>query len=83
MFVQVVKGVYVNRDRVKAIIPIDEVTAKKIKDVATYPNKMFNLTYGAQAKSALIIDSGHILILGEKPQRVRQRLFKKKDSDRR
>ncbi|AEH50453.1 DUF370 domain-containing protein [Pseudothermotoga thermarum] len=83
MLVQVVKGVFVNRDRVKAIIPIDEITAKNIKDVASYSNKMINLTYGAQARSALIIDSGHILILGEKPQKVRQKLFKKKDSGRR
>ncbi len=83
MFIQVVKGVYVNRDRIRAIIPIDEVTAKRMKETASYSNKMFNLTYGSQAKCALIVDSGHILILGEKPQKVKQKLFKKRDSDQR
>ncbi|MEJ5229395.1 MAG: DUF370 domain-containing protein [Pseudothermotoga sp.] len=81
MFVQVARGVYVNKERVKGIISINNLMAKQMRETASFSNKMLNLTYGAQAKSAIIIDSGHTLLLGEKASRVKQKLFKKKEQD--
>ncbi|HOJ88519.1 MAG TPA: DUF370 domain-containing protein [Pseudothermotoga sp.] len=81
MFVQVTRGVYVNRDRVRAVISINNITAKQMRETASFSNKMLNLTYGAQARSVIITDSGHVLLLGEKANRIKQRLFKRKEQD--
>lgn len=81
MFIQVTRGVYVNKDRVRTVISLNNITAKQMRETASFSNKMFNLTYGAQARSVIVTDSGHILLLGEKANKVRQRLFKKKEQD--
>ncbi len=78
MLVQIVKGVFVNIDRIKAVVPVSSVMAKQLRETASFSNKMVNLTYGAQARSVIYIDSGHVLILAEKATKVRQKLLKKK-----
>ena len=78
MLVQIVKGVFVNIDRIKAVVPVRSVMAKQLRETASFSNKMVNLTYGAQARSVIYIDSGHVLILAEKATKVRQKLLKKK-----
>jgi len=83
MLVQITKGVFVNADRIRAIVPVNNMTAKQLRENATYSNKMVNLTYGAQARSAIYIDSGHVLILAEKAARIRQKLLKKRGMERR
>ncbi len=82
MFVQITKGVFVNTDRIKAIVPVNNVMAKQLRETASYSNKMLNLTYGAQARSVIYIDSGHVLILAEKAARIKQKLLKKRGMER-
>lgn len=83
MLIQVAKGVFVNADRIKAIVPVNSAMAKQLREAASYSNKMVNLTYGAQARSVVYIDSGHALILAEKATKVRQKLLKKRGMERR
>ncbi|MCS7174598.1 DUF370 domain-containing protein [Pseudothermotoga sp.] len=78
MLIQIVKGVFVNSDRIKAVVPVSSAMAKQLRETANFSNKMVNLTYGAQARSVIYIDSGHVLILAEKATKVRQKLLKKK-----
>lgn len=83
MLVQIVKGVFVNADRIKAVVPVNNTMAKQLRDTASFSNKMVNLTYGAQARSVVYIDSGHVLILAEKATKVRQKLLKKRGTEQR
>ncbi|ABV33115.1 MULTISPECIES: DUF370 domain-containing protein [Pseudothermotoga] len=81
MFIQITRGVFVNKDRVKAVIPLNSVMAKQMREAANFSNKTLNLTYGAQARTVVITDSGHVFLLGEKVNKVRQKLLKKKEQD--
>ncbi|PLV58747.1 DUF370 domain-containing protein [Thermotoga sp. KOL6] len=62
-FVSFGRKVFLPRERVMAVMPVSAVVAKKIKDVDFYANKIINATFGKQAKTAVVMDSGHVILI--------------------
>ncbi|RKX48131.1 MAG: DUF370 domain-containing protein [Thermotogae bacterium] len=63
-------------DRVIAVVPVSSSFARKVKDTAQYHNKVINITYGRQAKSAIILDSGHIVVTSFKVKDLAKRIWR-------
>jgi len=75
-FVSLSRKAFIPSDRVIAVVPVSSSFAKKVKDTAQYHNKVINITYGKQAKSAIILDSGHIVLTSFKVKDLAKRIWR-------
>lgn len=75
-FVSISKKAFIPSDRVIAIVPVSSSFAKKVKDTAQYHNKVINITYGKQARSAIILDSGHMVLTSFKVKDLAKRIWR-------
>ncbi|MBO8161573.1 MAG: DUF370 domain-containing protein [Thermosipho sp. (in: Bacteria)] len=69
-------NVYIPRDRIVAILPISSSIARKIRGLNKNSGKIVNITYGSEAKTILIMDSGHILVSDKTLKEVDEALWK-------
>lgn len=75
-FVSISKKAFIPSDRVIAIVPVSSSFAKKVKDTAQYHNKVINITYGKQARSAIILDSGHMVLTSFRVKDLAKRIWR-------
>jgi len=75
-FVSLSKKAFIPSDRVIAIVPVSSSFAKKVKDTAQYHNKVINITYGKQARSAIILDSGHMVLTSFRVKDLAKRIWR-------
>ncbi|QTA38592.1 DUF370 domain-containing protein [Thermosipho ferrireducens] len=76
---QVVKinnNVFVPRNRIIAVLPVSSAVARKIRGMNKLGGTIVNMTYGKEAKSILIMDSGHVFVLAETLEEVDEALWK-------
>lgn len=76
LFRQFGKGVFVNLERVMGVFSVNNSIAKKIRDSADFSSKVVNLTYGTQTRAIILMDSGHVVLLPEKSERIKQKIAK-------
>ncbi|MCD6551693.1 DUF370 domain-containing protein [Thermotoga sp.] len=62
-FVSFGRKVFLPRERIMAVMPVSTTMAKKLKDVDFYNNKIINATFGRQARTAVVMDSGHVVLI--------------------
>ncbi|PLV57564.1 DUF370 domain-containing protein [Thermotoga sp. SG1] len=62
-FVSFGRKVFLPRERIVAVMPVSTAMEKKLKNIDFYANKIINATFGKQAKTAVIMDSGHVVLI--------------------
>jgi len=62
-FVSFGRKVFLPRERVIAVMPISTSVEKRLKNVDFYANKIINATFGKQARTAVVMDSGHVVLI--------------------
>lgn len=76
---QVVKlnqNIYIPRDRITAVLPVSSLVARKLRGLNKLGGKIVNITYGEEAKTVIIMDSGHILVSSKTLKEVDEALWK-------
>ncbi|SHH45221.1 DUF370 domain-containing protein [Thermosipho atlanticus] len=76
---QVIKltpNIFIPKSRIIAILPISSSIARKIRGLNKIGEKIVNITYGEEAKTILIMDSGHILVSSKTLEEVDEALWK-------
>ncbi len=62
-FVSFNRKVFLPRERIVAVVPVSTLASRKIREVDLYKNKMINASYGKQVRTAIIMDSGHVILI--------------------
>jgi regulator of extracellular matrix RemA (YlzA/DUF370 family) len=76
---QIVKlnqNIYIPRDRITAVLPVSSLVARKLRGLNKLGGKIVNITYGEEAKTVIIMDSGHILVSSKTLKEVDEALWK-------
>ena len=67
-------GNAVMRDRIIAILSVDSLPVKRLKDSAKERGMLIDATMGRQEKTVIVTDSGHIVISAISPTTVIMRI---------
>lgn len=76
---QIVKlnqNIYIPRDRITAVLPVSSLVARKLRGLNKLGGKIVNITYGEEAKTVIIMNSGHILVSSKTLKEVDEALWK-------
>lgn len=66
---------FVVKDRIMAVLPVDNSAVKRLKQLGTETGKVVNLTFGKRTKAVLITNSGHIIFSFLPPEKIIDKLF--------
>ncbi len=67
-------GNAVMRDRIIAILSVDSLPVKRLKDSAKERGMLIDATMGRQEKTVIVTDSGHIIVSAISPTTVIMRI---------
>jgi regulator of extracellular matrix RemA (YlzA/DUF370 family) len=68
---------YIPPGRVIAVLPIEISLTKKLRETAGHEGKIIDLTYGKKTRSAILMDSGHVILSSMNPKSVVMRIWGK------
>lgn len=66
---------FVVKDRIMAVLPVDNSAVKRLKQLGTETGKVVNLTFGKRTKAVLMTNSGHIIFSFLPPEKIIDKLF--------
>jgi len=67
-------GNAVMRDRIIAILSVDSLPVKRLKDSAKERGMLVDATMGKQEKTVIVTDSGHIVVSAISPTTIIMRI---------
>ncbi len=53
---------YLPIERILAVVPLESASVKRMKQAALHEGKVLDLTYGKKSRTAILLDSGHVVI---------------------
>jgi regulator of extracellular matrix RemA (YlzA/DUF370 family) len=66
---------YIIKDKITAVLPVDNSAVKRLKQLGIETGKVINLTFGKKSKSMLLTESGHILYSYLTPEKLIEKIF--------
>ena len=66
---------FVVKDRILAVLPVDNSAVKRLKQLGNESGKVINLTFGKRTKSVLMTNSGHVIFSFLPPEKIISKLF--------
>ena len=72
--IQIGFGNAVMRDRIVAVLSVDSLPVKRLKEAAKEKGMLIDATMGRQEKSVIVTDSGHIVISALAPTTIIMRI---------
>ena len=78
MFLSLDGKAFIPIDRIMAVLPIEFVQARRMKDVVAHHGKLVNLTYGKHAASVIIMDSGHVILTSKNAEELVVKIWAKR-----
>ncbi|MDK2886384.1 MAG: hypothetical protein PWP54_942 [Thermosipho sp. (in: thermotogales)] len=74
--IKLTQNIYIPRERIVAVLPVSSSIARKLRGLNKLGGKIVNITYGDEAKTILVMDSGHILVSSKTLEEVDEALWK-------
>lgn len=66
---------YIIKDKITAVLPVDNSAVKRLKQMGAETGRVINLTFGKKSKSILLTDSSHILYSYLTPDKLIEKIF--------